>query len=185
MSKYLKPRTIYLAALGLAAMITVDMVRRVRSREIDVPESVSETVDAVTRRVSATAEAVTAQASKMVDTVRPGHAEMEEVEMEIVAVDDEPVLPVESGSAVDAAAVAEAVEDAVEEAVAEIEAASAQDLTEIKGIGPTYARRLQAAGILTYADVAAADPEYLREVTRATGAQADPETWIAEARAML
>ena len=58
MSKYLKPRTLYLAALGLAAMVTVDMVRRVRRQDFDMPESVSDTVGAVTQRVSATAGAV-------------------------------------------------------------------------------------------------------------------------------
>ena len=53
----------------------------------------------------------------------------------------------------------------------------ADDLTEIKGIGPTYAKRLVAAGITTFADLAAASPDYLREVTKAT-AMADPQDWI-------
>lgn len=184
MSKYLKPRTLYLAALGLAAMMTVDMVRRVRRQEFDVPDSVSDTVDAVTQRVAATAGAVTARAGKIVEAVRPGHDGYEDIEMEMVEVEREVQLPVEAGSEADVTAVAEEIEEAVEEAVAELAEAAAQDLTEIKGIGPTYARRLHAVGIMTYADVANADPEYLREVTRATGAQADPEAWIAEARAM-
>ncbi len=100
MSKYLKPRTLYLAALGLAAMVTVDMVRRVRRQDFDMPESVSDTVGAVTQRVSATAGAVTSRAGKMVDAVRPGHADTEDVDIEI-----EVELPVEVGSEADATAV--------------------------------------------------------------------------------
>jgi predicted flap endonuclease-1-like 5' DNA nuclease len=55
------------------------------------------------------------------------------------------------------------------------------DLTEIKGIGPTFARRLTEAGITTFADVANASPDYLREVTHAP-AVAHPEEWIADAQ---
>jgi predicted flap endonuclease-1-like 5' DNA nuclease len=55
------------------------------------------------------------------------------------------------------------------------------DLTEIKGIGPTFARRLIEAGITTFADVANASPDYLREVTHAS-AVAHPEEWIADAQ---
>lgn len=58
------------------------------------------------------------------------------------------------------------------------------NLTEIKGIGPTFARRLAEAGITTFAAVAAASPDYLREVTRAT-AIANPDEWITQARALV
>ena len=59
------------------------------------------------------------------------------------------------------------------------------DLTQIKGVGPTYAKRLHAAGILTFADVAAASPDRLREVTNATGKAADTESWIEQAAALV
>ena len=62
-------------------------------------------------------------------------------------------------------------------------ASKPDDLTEIKGIGPTFARRLAEAGITTFAAVAAASPDFLREVTKAT-AVAKPDEWIAQARAM-
>lgn len=62
--------------------------------------------------------------------------------------------------------------------------AGADDLTELKGIGPTFARRLKEAGYTTYADIAAASADALREVTQAP-AMANPEEWIAEARARL
>jgi predicted flap endonuclease-1-like 5' DNA nuclease len=42
---------------------------------------------------------------------------------------------------------------------------------------------LAEAGITTFAGLASASPDYLREVTQATAA-ADPEEWIAQARSM-
>lgn len=60
------------------------------------------------------------------------------------------------------------------------------DLTQISGIGPVYARRLNAAGILTFADLAGRDPADLRRIV---GLQpwhaADPSDWIAQAQARL
>jgi hypothetical protein len=58
------------------------------------------------------------------------------------------------------------------------------DLTRIKGIGPTFARRLQEAGITSFAALAALSPEEAREISGATNWQADPADWIAEAKAL-
>ena len=64
------------------------------------------------------------------------------------------------------------------------EVAKPDDLTAIKGIGPTFAKRLAEAGLTTYAAVASASAERLREVTNAPP-MADPDEWIAQARDMV
>jgi predicted flap endonuclease-1-like 5' DNA nuclease len=63
------------------------------------------------------------------------------------------------------------------------EVAKPDDLTAIKGIGPTFARRLAEAGVTTYAALADATPEHLREITKAPP-MAEPDEWIAQARQM-
>ncbi|MEZ4515349.1 MAG: helix-hairpin-helix domain-containing protein [Chloroflexota bacterium] len=58
------------------------------------------------------------------------------------------------------------------------------DLTQIKGVGPTYAQRLKDAGLITYSDIANASADRLRDITRASGAAADPDSWINQARSL-
>jgi len=55
------------------------------------------------------------------------------------------------------------------------------NLEEIDGIGATYARRLRAAGIRTFADLAALTPEQVRKAAKAQPWQGDPAAWIAQA----
>jgi predicted flap endonuclease-1-like 5' DNA nuclease len=62
-------------------------------------------------------------------------------------------------------------------------APSTDDLTTIKGVGPTYARRLAEAGINTYDELAGTSPQMLRDVTHAL-ASSDVEEWIAQARSL-
>jgi predicted flap endonuclease-1-like 5' DNA nuclease len=58
-----------------------------------------------------------------------------------------------------------------------------EDLTLIRGIGRTYARRLQEAGIKTLSALAQATPEELCEIVQLKPWQnAAPNTWIAEAK---
>lgn len=57
--------------------------------------------------------------------------------------------------------------------------ASADDLTEITGIGPVYAERLARHGIASYAALAAADPEVV--ATAAQVPQGRVEDWIRQA----
>ncbi len=54
-------------------------------------------------------------------------------------------------------------------------------LERIRGIGPVFARRLRAAGVRTFADLANCPPERLREIVKARPLH-NPEAWIAQAR---
>lgn len=58
----------------------------------------------------------------------------------------------------------------------------ADDLTRIDGIGPTFARRLNEAGVTTFAHLAALTPDKVREITGVASWQSDPLDWIIEAR---
>ncbi len=59
-------------------------------------------------------------------------------------------------------------------------------LERIRGIGPVFAGRLRAAGIRTFAALAAQSPEHLRAVVQAQPWQkVDPQAWIAEARRFM
>lgn len=60
----------------------------------------------------------------------------------------------------------------------------ADSLQEIRGIGATYARRLRAAGIRTFADLAALTPEKARALAQAQSGLADTADWIEQARAL-
>lgn len=60
-----------------------------------------------------------------------------------------------------------------------------EDLTKIYGLGDTMAEQLQAAGIDTYAKLADADLDKLREIVEADGADeqsVNEETWAQQAR---
>lgn len=58
------------------------------------------------------------------------------------------------------------------------------DLTAISGIGPTFAKRLQDAGISTFEALAALDEKRIKEVTGVADWQANPQEWIAAAKSM-
>ncbi len=63
--------------------------------------------------------------------------------------------------------------------------ARADDLTRISGIGPTYARRLEAAGITTFAQLAAMTPAELKAVLALKEWQGTPAAWIEQAQALV
>jgi predicted flap endonuclease-1-like 5' DNA nuclease len=57
------------------------------------------------------------------------------------------------------------------------------DLTVIRGIGPAIARKLDALGIRTFADLAAADPEDLADKVASRPVTASRvREWVAEAK---
>ncbi len=87
----------------------------------------------------------------------------------------------EETSAVEAVAAPAAVAEVVEEAPAETKA---DDLEIVEGIGPKIAEVLTAAGVVTFADLAAATTESIREILDNAGSQFaahDPATWPKQA----
>ncbi len=63
-------------------------------------------------------------------------------------------------------------------------AAAADDLTRIEGIGPKISELLKDAGFTSFADLAVANPEKIREILAEAGgtfASHDPETWPKQA----
>ena len=63
--------------------------------------------------------------------------------------------------------------------------AKGDDLKKIEGVGPKTAELLANAGMATYADVAAATPEKIKEVLEAAGSRYkmhDPTTWPKQAK---
>ncbi len=61
---------------------------------------------------------------------------------------------------------------------------SRDQLDQIRGIGPVFARRLNAEGIFTFADLAKLSPERIREIVSdgSRFTNIDSEDWIAQAR---
>ena len=59
------------------------------------------------------------------------------------------------------------------------------DLTAIRGIGITVQNRLNRAGITTYAQLAAAKPEHVREALGKLSRGAKVEAWISQARELV
>lgn len=55
-----------------------------------------------------------------------------------------------------------------------------EPLEEIKGIGPVFANRLNEAGIYSFAQLAAASPDEIQQITGVN--RWDPADWIAEAK---
>ncbi len=62
---------------------------------------------------------------------------------------------------------------------------SIQELQQIKGIGPKYARMLVDAGIANLDDLAAATPDDLQAIVQARGGLNRYEDWIQQARALV
>jgi predicted flap endonuclease-1-like 5' DNA nuclease len=103
-------------------------------------------------------------------------AEVEQIEMRTEA----------AGATVEAIVeVSETVTPGPKVSRTKVDAKTGDDLTSITGIGPTYAARLQVAGITTFQELANRTPDELREIVRARGESADTASWISQARELL
>jgi polyhydroxyalkanoate synthase len=71
----------------------------------------------------------------------------------------------------------------IEEAVEEEDLAASNDLEDVRGIGPTYAKRLRSAGIETVSKLAVAEVDRVADVADASESLA--ENWIARARNLV
>jgi large subunit ribosomal protein L17 len=68
--------------------------------------------------------------------------------------------------------------EVIEETVTEV---AADDLTKIEGIGPKIAETLVAAGVATYADLAAKTAEEISEIIKDVKGSHTPDTWPKQA----
>ena len=77
----------------------------------------------------------------------------------------------------------EAPEGVAERTPPVLERPKPDDLTRVEGIGPKISSLLQAAGIMTFAQLAATDVSRLKEIIAEAGltALADPTTWPEQA----
>ena len=64
-----------------------------------------------------------------------------------------------------------------------MDAAVGDDLKLVKGIGPVYERGLHAAGVMTFADLAAADPSSLADTLGVSESHIDD--WQAQATGLI
>lgn len=69
--------------------------------------------------------------------------------------------------------------------LASVMPAGQDDLTEILGIGPVYAARLNAAGIHSFSQLARQTPERLHEIIGPRAALAHAEEWVSQAKERL
>jgi polyhydroxyalkanoate synthase len=76
-----------------------------------------------------------------------------------------------------------AIRTEIEEAVDEVAVATAYELEEVEGIGPTYARRLRSAGIETVSKLAVADED--RVAAAAETSETLARNWIDRARELV
>ncbi len=56
------------------------------------------------------------------------------------------------------------------------------DLTEIEGIGPAYAGRLNEAGITTFSQLGELSVDQVRDFMKLSESQGNPEDWLEQAR---
>ena len=143
-----------------------------------VAEEVVAPVEEVVENV---ADAVEEVKDEVVETVEETVEAVEEVAEEVTEAVEETVEEVTE-------TVVEEVEEAVEETVEAVEevteTVAPDDLKKIEGIGPKIASILNEAGIMTFAELAGAEVDKLKEILEGAGSRYkahDPSTWPQQA----
>lgn len=186
------------AATAKAAFAAETKIKEAREAELKAREAVAEVeaFDAATGATAPPAEEAPAEeaapapvaeeAPAAVEAPAPAAPVVEEVVAAAAPVVEETPAPVVEETP---APVAEEAPAPVEEAPAPIAEAptevAVEDLTVIEGIGPKISSVLQEGGLPTYASVAAASAEKIKELLSAAGPQYnrhDPTTWPQQAQ---
>ncbi|MEM8846453.1 MAG: 30S ribosomal protein S2 [Bacteroidota bacterium] len=159
-----------------------------KSIEAILAEVTSAVAEGLADRKSEKQEEKAAEAEGAVETPVAEEAPAKEAAVEApkaeTVVEETPAEAVEApkAEAVVEETPAKAVEEAKEEPAAKVEV---EDLTKIEGIGPKAAEALNNQGINTYADLAKADAEKVKEIlTEASSRMAhlDPTSWGKQAQ---
>lgn len=91
---------------------------------------------------------------------------------------------VEAAAAEPEVAAEPAAEDAADENVAEVSSGAADDLKKLKGVGPALEKKLHAAGVTSFAQIAAWGPDDVAEMDDKLSfkGRIDRDDWIGQAK---
>lgn len=141
----------------------------VDGKDMDVVESVETLIDETTESGTLDVTRTIYDEEKGIGTVETAQTTFEEAEEFAAEATDEADNFVERASTLNFKEAAEA--------------AAPDDLTLIEGIGPKFNSILHGAGVYTFADLAALDPEKIKNIITAAGLRlADTSTWPMQAR---
>lgn len=178
-NRYVKPRTYYLIALGLVA-VALELGRRfVPFGSDEHPALTAESLTAVEPEATVIEKAKPVEPAGNVKVYDARPAASRASSGGKPAQPKAPKTPKPSAPDAPSDAPQAGAPTATEAAVKG--ATDLDDLTQIKGIGPTYAKRLKDAGLVTYSDIASSSEDQLRQVTKAA-TMTDVNEWIAQAR---
>lgn len=136
---------------------------------------------------------ITAILPEGVDVKKLKKADKETKSEETVVIKEEPVKAKKAAPKKEAAPAAEVKEEAPKakkapakkaEAAPAAPAGEPDDLTQLKGVGPAYAKKLHEAGVTTFAQIAALTPEGIEELEEKLNAKGRVERdgWIEQAK---
>ena len=101
-----------------------------------------------------------------------------------VIIEEAPKAKKAAPKAAEAAPAVEAKEEAPKAAPAKAASGAGDDLTKLKGVGPAYAKKLNEAGITSFAQISALTPEGVSELEEKLNAsgRVERDGWIEQAK---